>query len=537
MCRIRRYTFGVHIVLGSIGWLDWSVVGLYFLTVAAVGTWFARRQKSTEQYFVGGGRVPGWAAGLSLFASSISTATFLAYPGNGFGGDWTRQFPNFMLPVALILVSVAVIPFYRQVVRMSVYEYLEQRFGYPARAYAAGVYLLVNLFRMGLVLFLTGKALNAMTGWNTEAIILICGGITIAYTMFGGFEAVIWTDVMQCLILLTGGLLCAGVILASCDDGPWQALRVAYDANKFKLADVSLDLTQPTILVMALYGFFAPAGGYTTTQDTVQRYLAPSTTRAARRGLWLGCFSCMTTWMLFMFIGTMLWVYYRTHPGELPADIARDQDKVFPRFVMAHLPGGFVGLFVAAMLAAGMSTLSTQMNSLSMVSICDFWGRYRPTHADRHRLLLSKIATCLWGVGGTVSAISMIGVTKALDFSYVMYSLLAGGLFGIFMLAFLVRRAHAWGVYVGLLAGALVSLWGTVDELVKLGVPVPAFIRATPFPFHTLTVAAFSSFAAFTAGLLASLILPAGPGGSHGLTFWDRPSAQPHRQELLTAQR
>jgi solute:Na+ symporter, SSS family len=520
-------------MIAAISWIDWLVLALSVLVVAFAGAWFARRQKSTERYFVGARSIPGWAAGLSLFASSISTITFVAYPGNGFGGDWTRLLPGLMLPIVILFVSLAILPFYRRFLHMSVYEYLEQRFGYPARAYAAILYLLVNLFRFSFVLFLTALAIHTMTGWDIKRIILISGVITIIYTVLGGFEAVVWTDVMQSFILLAGGLLCVILLLLASEGGPGQAIRTAWDAGKFHIADLSLDPTRPTILVMVCYGLFSSAGGYITTQDAVQRYLAPPTLRQARRGLWLGTISCVATWTLFTFIGTLLYSYYTAHMDQLPAHIWKEQDKVLPHFVMTRFPPGAIGLVLAAMVAASMSTLSAVINSMSMVTICDLHNRIRPTSSDHRQLILGKATTCLWGVIGTLTALSMIRVKTALDFSYTISSILSGGLLGVFMLAFLVRRAHTIGIYIALAAGILMTAWGSLGELGNAGLPLPEFLRKIPFPFHTYLLVACSNLASFAVGYVACLLVPdhakrEGPA----LTLWDLRSPKPHSDDL-----
>jgi SSS family solute:Na+ symporter len=503
-------------------WLDWSMVLLYLGLVAVVGAWCARRQKSTEEYFVGGRAIPGWAAGLSLFASAISTATFLVYPGHAFGGDWTRLLPGLMLPIVALFLARVVIPFYRQVVRMSAYEFLESRFGYPARAYAALLFVVLNVFRTGFILFLTAGAIYTMTGWDIRWIIVVCGLVTIAYTMVGGIDAVIWTDVLQGIVLLGGGLACAGLLLFSFEGGPGHAIQIALDANKFKLAEWSLDLTRPSVLVMALFGLVAYTGIYTTGQDSVQRYLAVPNLRDAKRGMWLSTWACVFTWTLFMFIGTMLYSYYTIHPDQLPAAIAAKETQVFSYFVMTRLPAGVVGLILAAMLAAAMSSLDTSINSMAMVSMEDFYHRLRPTTSDAHRLHLAKWATLLWGLLGTAAGLSMIRIEKALDFSYVVASILGGGLLGLFLLAFFDRKAHARGIYLGLIAGIAVTTWGTLDQLIALTRTDAVTSRGMIFPLDPLMLVTLANAVSFGVGYLASRVLPnRGQAGTIGPTVWD----------------
>jgi len=506
--------------------LDGAVVLAYLGFVVLVGLWFAKRQKSTEDYFVGGRAIPGWAAGISLFASSISTVTFLAYPGHGYGKDWTLLLPCFMLPVVAFVLTLVIIPLYRQVVRMSAYEYLERRFGLGARGYAAILYILLRLFRISFILFLSAKALNTMTGWDIRYVILACGLITLVYTVFGGVQAVIWTDVAQAVIFMGGGLLCAAILLFSPEGGPMRVFEIAYDADKFKMGELSWSLTRPTVTVMVLYGLFFFATDFFTSQDYVQRYLAVATTRKACRGVWVGVCSTMTTWLLFMFLGTLLFSYYTIYPDRLPASIAADQEQVFPYFIMTRLPVGVVGLIVAAMCAAAMSTLSAVMNSMSMVTIYDFSARLWPNMPDHRQLLYGKLATLLWGLVGTAAALLMIRVQAALEFWYVVFSILLGGLLGMFLLAFFVRRAHAWGVYLGLAAGTLVTLWGTLARLGEVargwGFELPAILQNVEWPLHPFLLVVCSNTTAFVVGYIASLIIPKPAGfDASGLTVWD----------------
>ena len=505
---------------------DWLVVGLYFLAVVGGGLWFARGQKSTEGYFVGGRSVPGWAAGLSLFATSISTVTFIAYPGNAYGSDWKNLLPGLMLPVAVIFLAYIVVPFYRAVVKVSAYEYLEQRFGYVARAYAALVYILKQLFRMGFILFLAAKAITAMTGWNIETIVIVGGLVTIVYTTLGGIRAVIWTDVLQSVVLFCGGLLCLALLLVTPDGGPSRVLQIASEADKFTLADLTLDLTQPTLLVMILFGFVDYLQSFTLDQTSVQRYLSVGSTAQARRGLWIGAVNCVLTWVMFLMIGTLLFSYYQIYPEQLPPKIASSETEVFPHYIATQLPIGVVGIFLAAMCAAAMSSLDSTLNALSLTTTVDVYGRLRAHSSDQHRLVFARISSGLFGVAGTAAALLMTRVEnaeKALSFSYAAFSILAGGLLGMFLLAIFVRRAHALGVYVGLAAGIAVSLWGALGKLGEMGLPVAPDVIGS-FPVHVYLAGPVANVVSFAVGYIASLLLPDISGKNvRGLTFWDLP--------------
>lgn len=505
----------------AIGVIDWTVLVVYLATMALGGLWLARRQRSTEDYFVGGRNVPGWAAGLSLFATSISTATFLAYPGHGYGGDWALLVPGLMLPVVAIYTTMIVVPFYRATVKVSAFEYLERRFGRFARTYAAIQYIIFELFRMGFVLFLAARAIHAMTDWDVRAIILVGGVVTIIYTAIGGIQAVIWTDVFQSITLFTGGLLCAGLLLFTPEGGPSRIVEIANTAEKFHLGELSLDLTRPTVLVMLLYGLFSYAAFSSLLQTGVQRYLSVSSTRSAQRGVWIGAISCVLTWVLFILVGTLLYAYYQIYPGRLPTTVAEHPIEVFPYFIATQLPQGLIGIFLAAMCAAGMSSLDSSMNALSLTTLQDLAGRYVARLSQRQNLLLAMGTSVFWGVLGTGVALSMIRVESALEFSYVVISILGGGLFGMFLLALFVRRAHALGVYVGLAVGIAVTLWATLDKLLELGLPLPEILRGS-FPLHVYLTGPVANIIAFFVGYAASLLLPnISRRDTAGLTFWD----------------
>jgi SSS family solute:Na+ symporter len=290
---------------------------------------------------------------------------------------------------------------------------------------------------------------------------------------------------------------------------------------------LSLDLAQPTILVMMCYGLVQYGDNYTTAQTCAQRYLAVSTTRQAQRSIWIGNLSCVAAWTFFMFLGTLLYAYYRLHPGLLPAAIAAQQTEVLPYFVVTHLPPGAVGLFLAVLGAAGVSSLDATMNALSLTTLEDFVLRRCPNLSNRTQMILARLVSCFWGLVGVTLALSMIRVQAALDFSFMMFSILAGGVFGMFLLGLFTRRAHALGVYVGLLAGITVTLWASAGQLSDAGLPLPSWLEKGRFPVHVLLTSACANGTSFVVGYVASLVLPRlGPKDTAGLTLWQLRGSQ-----------
>src|ERR1700744_6518164 len=219
--------------MGALRWLDLAVIALYFIVVAAIGLRFARRQDSTEAYFVARRRIPAWAMGLSVFATIISSITFIAYPGAAYKGNWNQLVPGFMAVGVVLLLGTTLIAFLRHPVGMSAYEYFEKRFGYGARAYSALAFSAGHFSKMGFGLFTITTALCGMTGWDKYYDIVGVGFVTVLYTLIGGLEAVIWTEVLQGIVKLAGVVVVIGVLLSIMPGGASAAFRLAADKNKF----------------------------------------------------------------------------------------------------------------------------------------------------------------------------------------------------------------------------------------------------------------------------------------------------------------
>lgn len=265
--------------------LDLLVIAAYMAGMAYIGLRFSRRQTSTETYFVAKRSVPSWAMGLSLLATLISSVTFVAYPGSSYAKDWSLLVPGFMVIAVLALVGSVIIPFYREVVGMSTYEYFEKRFGRPARVYASIAFSLAHFSKMAFVFYLMALTLNSMTGWDVDYLIAVVCAVMIFYTLLGGMEAVIWTDVIQAFVCWIGVFICLGYLLFLPAGGPAAVFHVAAANHKFSLGSTAFDFSKPTVLVLILYGFFWYLQRYTADQTVVQRYLVAKSDRAALKGV------------------------------------------------------------------------------------------------------------------------------------------------------------------------------------------------------------------------------------------------------------
>lgn len=490
--------------MSNLRWLDAATTAVYMAVVVLIGLRFSRRQTSTEAYFVARRSVPAWAMGVSLFATLISSVTFVAYPGSAYAGDWSLLVPGIMVVAVLALVGSVIIPFYRRAVGLSAYEYFGRRFGTVARLYAATAFSLGHFSKMGFVYYLLALTIDRMTGWGVDRLILLVGAVTIFYTVIGGLEAVIWNDVLQGFVLWIGILVCLGFLLLLPPGGPRAVLELAWESGKLSLGDPALDLSRPTILVLAIYGFFWYLQKYAADQTVVQRYLVARSDRLALRGVALGALLCVPVWTLFMLIGSCTWSYYQLTGEKLPATVTK-ADQVFPHFLATHIPPGLAGLFVASLLAAAMSTLASDLNCLAVVGVEDVYRLLRPTATDRRRLRVGQGIVVACGAVAVLMALVLARTRgSALSLWYTISAIVAGGLAGLFLLAFLSRRAHARGVWVGIAATIAFTAWATLTN----GNQRALHLGKWNYPWHDYTIGAVGHLVLLATGYLASLLIP-----------------------------
>ena len=500
----------------GIRWIDVLVVVVYMTAMVAIGLRFARRQTTTETYFVAKRSVPGWALAMSMLATIISAVTFIAYPGSGYAGNWSLLVPGVMAVVVLGLVGAVIIPFYRQTVAMSAYEYFEKRFGYPARAYSSAAFVVGSFSKMAFVVYLLALTVASIAGWPLESVVIGVSAITVFYTLLGGLEAVIWADVVQGFLLWIGIVICVGYLLLQSPGGPWAVLALARANHKFDIGSPAFVFSKPTIIVLSLYGFFWYLQKYTADQTMVQRYLASRSDKQALRGLITGAALCIPVWVLFMLIGTLLWAFYRLTGESLPSYLTKP-DQVFPYFIRTHIPAGIAGLFVAALFGAATATLSSDLNCISVAVVEDFYRKLRPQATDRRRLVVAKCFVAIFGVLTAITAIQL-GHSRetALSLWYTVSAIVAGGLAGLFLLGFLSTRANPRGAYLGIVASLIFTAWATLTlnrgAIVNLG--------RFNFPLHDFMIGAVGHLVLLAVGYLASFLFPGSAGNIAGLTLW-----------------
>src|SRR5580704_7842640 len=486
--------------------LDLIVIAAYLAGLIAIGLRFARRQRTTEQYFVAGRSVPGWAMGLSLLATIITSVTFIAYPGSAYAGDWSLLVPGIMFVAVLGVASFVVVPFYRHVVHMSAYEYFGRRFGTGVRVYSSLAFAIGHFSKMGFVFYLLALTLSSMTGWPIDRVILLTAAVTVFYTMLGGIEAVVWSDVVQGFVLWLGILVSIGFLLFLPPQGPHAILSDAWQHHKMSLGSTAFRFDKPTIIVLAIYGFFFYLQKYTADQTVVQRYLIARSDRSALRGITLGATLCLPVWTAFMLIGSLLWSFYRLTGEKLPKSITK-ADGIFPHFLVTHIPSGLAGLFIAALLGSAMSMLASDMNCLSVIAVEDFYRFARPRSTDRQLLRAGRIVVAASGLAAAAVALRLAHTQgSALSLYYTITAVVAGGLAGLFLLAFLMPRATREGAIAGLIVSLIFTAWATFTEGGKI-----LNLGHWNFTWHDYMIGAIGHVILLAVGIAASLLLPGSP--------------------------
>ena len=482
----------------SVSVFDFIIIVFYILATTLFGAWFVRKSKTLEGFTLADHLIPGWAIGLSLLATYLSSISFLANPGKSYASDWRPFVFSLTLPIAIILAVRFFIPLYRNTVKTTAYEYLEQRFGIWARLYMGAAYILMQIGRYAVVLYLIALALAAFLNINITVLILALGGLTIIYTLLGGFAAVIWTDVVQSVVLLVGGLLCLLLIIMDIPGGWEQLLTTADNHDKFSLGPMDGNMMIQSFWVIFIFGIIENIKNFSVDQNYIQRFLSASSEREAVKSLWLGGLLYIPVSALFFLIGTALFVFYLQVPDPgLPST----PDQVFPFFIVNKLPVGMVGLVIAAVMAAGMSTLDSSLNSSSTVWTIDFYKRIiKQTADDSEQLRTIRVATAVIGIIGTLASLLMLEVKTVLDIWWKISAVFGGGMLGLFLLGIMSKRVTSQHALFAVILGVIFIAWSMASPML---LPLSSAWR---FPLHTMVTGLAGTLVIVISGVLLSYI-------------------------------
>jgi SSS family solute:Na+ symporter len=469
--------------------LDWIIIALYFAAMGYLGYHFSKKNKDTEEYFVGGRSFKGWVLGLSMVGTSISSISFLAYPADAYRTAWIRMLPNFVMPVAAIAALFVFIPLFRSGKMTSAYQYLGRRYGNGIRIYGSCAFVIGQFIRLGIVLFLVAKLLETMMGWPILTCIVIAGVVVGAYTIAGGFDAVVWTDVIQTIVLVLGGVFVIVAIVVRVPGGLAEIVGVATADGKLSFSELQgtelvpigwgWALSKKTGLMMLILGLTAWLQEFASDQNVVQRYCSAASLAEARKAVWWSVLSRLPIWAFFMFLGTALYVFFKVNPTDSATAMLTGVEKpegILPYFVMNYLPPGVSGIIIAAAIAAAMSSLDSSMNAVSAVFVTDLYrARIRPDRTEQHYL---KVARIICGIAGLVmiclATLLAYTDTKTLqDVATMLGAVFGGGILGLFFFGFFTKWGDGRAAGIGITATICYTIY------ILLGkqdlVPLPAF--------------------------------------------------------------
>ncbi len=488
---------------GNFGLVNYLVLGAYFLVLVGMGFYFLSRERSDLDYFLARQRIPWWAAGVSIFGTQLSAITFMAIPATAFATDWVYSLGQVTIVLLAPVIIYVYLPFFRRLDVTTAYEYLELRFSVAVRLFGSAAFVLFQLGRMGIVIFLPAIALSAATGMSMWAAVLLMGLLSTLYTTLGGIEAVVWSDVLQVVVLMGGAVLSLGLIVSSVEGGAMGLLSTAAAHGKFHAVNLTWDMATASVWVVVVGWTLSNLVPYTADQTVVQRYLTTKDEAAAARSIWTNAALTIPATVIFFGLGTALFVFYHEHAAALEPSLP--VDAIFPLFIVQQLPVGVAGLLVAGIFAAAMSSLDSSLNSVSTTLVTDWYRRFVPETTEAQRLSVARRLTFCLGlvVTGTGLLLASFDINSLWDVFLELLGLLGGTLAGLFALGILTRRAHA--------AGALAGVVASVAAL---------YLIKTLTAVHFFLYAGIGIMTCVVVGYLTSLVLPHDRVSLEGLTLF-----------------
>ena len=487
------------------GILNYAILIVYLAIMVGIGCLFAGKQKTTEDYFLAGRKMPWLVVGMSMFASLTSAVTYMGVPGIAYKENVSLLVMAFVSPIVAPILIFVFYPFYRALNVTTSYEYVLRRFGQPARFTVSTLFLLTRLGWLGTVLYAPALTLSVVTGINLTAAILLMGILATAYTALGGLSAVLWTDLIQFVILVAGAVWVAVSLCLSVPGGMPGIMEIATRTDH--LIDWHFSMFEMTGIAVGVSYFFSLMQDYGTDQVTVQRLMAVKTFRGMVRAVIFNACSDFFIVSLLLFVGLGLFAYYDSFPQQLTAGIAGDH--VLPYYIIHVLPTGVSGLLITAIFAAAMSSMDSGINSMTTVVISDFVRPLRKQRrTERYDVMLARWLTLALGVLATGVAFYVSSIEQILKASSTFLSLFGGPILALFLLGMLTRRANFRGWLTGVLVAIPATFW------IQHGTDVH-FIHYFPFCFGTCALIGYA--ASVSIGMAAGT-----PLAEREMTIWGR---------------
>ena len=480
-------------------WFDWVVIGLYFVVMFLIGMFFAKRTKSTDDYFKAGGRVPALVTAMSIYATALSSISFIAIPASVYNNSWLLG----MAPLGIILMvlwaAYTFVPFFRRVNVTTAYEYLGRRFDNSFRLVGSLTFILFHVVRMAIVIYLPTLAMQqVLPTLNPVLITVLVSIFCVAYTSMGGIEAVLWSDAVQTVVLLLGAFLVIIVGFSSAPEGIGQGFKLLADDGKIISPDFfSLDLAKSSIWVMIVGGFVNSIYSYVGSQDIVQRYATNKDENEAKKSLFMNVPLLCTSVIIFIGMGSALYIYFH-FKATLPENV--NGNAILPYFVVNALPVGISGLVIAAIFAAAQSTVSSSLNSVSTCMTADILEYFKPDMEDASKLKFARLSSWIVGIFSTLLAIYFIFNGQGDMFLYfqAITGLLGGPIAAVFLVGIFFDKVESKAVWVGFILSVIVAFYVS-DPAGMLTKFIPGYAKPKIFEFMI-------SFIIIGVGVVGSLL-------------------------------
>lgn len=489
------------------GFWNWIAVIIYLVVMLLIGAYFTKRaSQNTDSFFTASGRLPSWAVGFSIYATTLSAITFMSTPEKAFLTDWAYIAGNIAIVAIIPLLIYFYVPFFKKLKVTSAYEYLEARFGPSVRVIGSLLFVLFHLGRVAIVIYLPTLAITSVSDMNPIVVASLVGVLCILYTFLGGFEGVVWSDFIQGVILLGGAAAIIILGVTHIQGGFGTLVNDAIEHKKIISADNwKVNAAAASIPIIFLGNIFNNLHQYTASQDVVQRYQASESMKETKQSLWMNGILALISAPLFYGMGTMLYSFYN-HEANLPSGF--NTSSVVPYFILTEMPPFVAGLLIAAIFAAAQSTISSSLNSISACISVDIKHRFFGRSSDKQEVLFARwmiIVSGLFGYGMSIYLI--ISNSNGLwDLFLLVTGLVGVPLAGIFAVGIFTKRTNTFGVICGLICGILFAyLFNGIG-----GGNSPFFVSILSFAI------------AFVFSYLISIVVPGASKDIQGLTIYDR---------------
>ncbi|PYV60131.1 MAG: sodium:solute symporter [Acidobacteria bacterium] len=436
--------------------LDFAIIAAYLVGITLFGLRFRKRQRTLRDYFLAGRDIPWWAIALSIVAAETSTLTIISIPGLAYDTNFTFLQVVVGYVVGRFVIAFVLLPHYFRGDLFTAYELIEKRFGPHLRTLTSGLFLVTRAAAEGVRVYAVSIVVSIALGTGEIASIAIITALTLVYTFEGGLAAVIWTDVVQTVIYVVGTLLGIATIVNFVPGGWTHIHQVAVAADKFRVFDFTPTFWKPyTFWAGVIGGAFLTTASHGTDQLIVQRLLAARGLRQSKAALLSSGAAILFQFGLFLLLGVMLFAYYM-----VPSSHFGKADRIYPTFIVTHMPHGISGLLIAAILAAAMSNLSAALNSLSSSTMVDLYLRLHTQTDEQRRMRLSRISTLIWAtVLFALAVLCLHRVSRVIEVGLQIASVAYGALLGVFLLGVLTHRANQLGAAVGMLCGFAIEVY------------------------------------------------------------------------------